>query len=543
MQSSLHYIWDYLLQPLFTAARVRTIVEIGTHHGECTRDLLHYCKTYGGAVHSLDVHEHPEVAELRKEFSNILYFHKGYSLNTLPLLEHYDAVIIDGSHNWYTVYNELLLIQKYAQKQGVFPLVVLHDVEWPYARRDTYCDPESIPDFFRHAWKKGGMKPGSPELLDHGGFLQQSNHAIYEGTARNGVLTAVEDFLTEHSNITYTHIPGFFGIGMLVDTRTLEQNTALQSFLNTWSISAPIHSHIRCIEHARIDAIMLPTTKQQLLEENLKNAIVQYADIRQKYEQAVKQSAEQRQKYEQAVKQSAEQRQKYEQAVKQSANQQNVLHHIQRTRSWRWTLWIRILEKWLRERFRPQELSLPSSPPSSFAQAFSTYIEQPAPPLQLSQKEIHPVVSIIIPVYNQWKYTAECLQSIQQYSYQNTYEIIVVDDASTDETSKQLQRLSHVTVLHQDTNQGFVAACNRGAQAARGEYLVFLNNDCVVQEGWLDALMHTFQTHAKAGLVGVKLLNRDGTLQEAGGAVYFDGNATNIGRGKDPDDPAFSYLR
>src|SRR5690606_37809737 len=93
------------------------------------------------------------------------------------------------------------------------------------------------------------------------------------------------------------------------------------------------------------------------------------------------------------------------------------------------------------------------------------------------------------------------------------------------------------------SNGGFIAACNDGAALARGETLVFLNNDTVPQPGWLDALLDTFQAHPRAGLVGAQLLYPDGRLQEAGGVVFADGSAWNLGRFESPDDPRFAYVR
>lgn len=160
-----------------------------------------------------------------------------------------------------------------------------------------------------------------------------------------------------------------------------------------------------------------------------------------------------------------------------------------------------------------------------------------------------PSVSVVIPVHGQWPVTAACLRALLPSLPAGwPVEIVIVDDASPDETPKRLAEIAagdhRLVVLRNETNLGFVGSCNRGAAAATGDYLVFLNNDTVPLPGWLPPLIRTFHDFPTAGAVGGKLLFPDGRLQEAGGVVFADGSACNFGREHpDPSWHLFNHVR
>jgi GT2 family glycosyltransferase/glycosyltransferase involved in cell wall biosynthesis len=154
-----------------------------------------------------------------------------------------------------------------------------------------------------------------------------------------------------------------------------------------------------------------------------------------------------------------------------------------------------------------------------------------------------PVASIVIPAFNQWRYTRQCLASLAETASLTPFEIILVDDASTDETAKGMNAITGITRLRNESNSGFIASCNRGLEQARGEFTVFLNNDTEVTDGWLDRLLETFEQEADAGLVGARLVYPDGRLQECGGMIFNDGSGWNYGKHDDPEKPEYQYLR
>jgi GT2 family glycosyltransferase/glycosyltransferase involved in cell wall biosynthesis len=154
-----------------------------------------------------------------------------------------------------------------------------------------------------------------------------------------------------------------------------------------------------------------------------------------------------------------------------------------------------------------------------------------------------PVVSIVIPVHNKFEVTYYCLCTLLFAFNETSFEVIVVDDGSSDETTNILRYVGGIELLRQPTAQGFVHACNAGAARARGEFLMLLNNDTEVTARWLDELTSVFRNFDGVGLAGSKLVYPDGRLQEAGGVIWGSGNPWNVGRHGNADDPRYNYLR
>jgi cephalosporin hydroxylase len=131
--------WETVLEPVLEAVQPRAIVEIGSDQGGNTLNLLEYCKQTGATLHAIDPAPGYDVSEWQNKHGDHLVFHEDLSLNALALIENFEVVLIDGDHNWYTVLNELKTIERLCDESGQsFPLVLLHDIGWPYGRRDLY---------------------------------------------------------------------------------------------------------------------------------------------------------------------------------------------------------------------------------------------------------------------------------------------------------------------------------------------------------------------------------------------------------------------
>ena len=169
-------------------------------------------------------------------------------------------------------------------------------------------------------------------------------------------------------------------------------------------------------------------------------------------------------------------------------------------------------------------------------------LDEPFAPFALPVTN-QPLVSIVIPVYGELAHTLACLRSLARYGAHAAFEVIVVDDASPDDSAATLAQIDGLHLLRNASNLGFIGSCRAGALAARGEFMLFLNNDTQVTDGWLDALLRCFAERADCGIAGSRLVYPDGRLQEAGGLVFADGRCWNMGRFEPRDAPTFRYRR
>ncbi len=251
----MYRFWNLVIEPIFEILQPKLIVEIGSDNGDNTRNLLEYCKRNDALLHVIDPHPKYEVSEWQERYGKVLVFHKSLSLNAIQLIDGFDVVLIDGDHNWYTVNSELKLIESSVKKLSrPFPLVMFHDIGWPYGRRDLYYDPDNIPEAYRKPYRQQGLRQESSELINEGGLNSHLCNAIYENDLQNGVLTAIEDFIEQTElTIDLVKVPGLHGLGILVPSHLMEDKK-LEKIFRSLKFSAFTARYIDNIEKSRIDS-------------------------------------------------------------------------------------------------------------------------------------------------------------------------------------------------------------------------------------------------------------------------------------------------
>lgn len=266
-------------------------------------------------------------------------------------------------------------------------------------------------------------------------------------------------------------------------------------------------------------------------------------------------------------------RQKLHRSDHELARSQEELQQIFASRSWRWTRPLRFVNRVIdhgRQRRAWHPLRWPhltrrlvhslrfhglrgtlhlaqGTPPPAPERPVLPVVHPPVEQTEIEQAAVAlpeadaPLASIVVPVYNKVAYTAACLESLRSTAGDTPFEVIVVDDCSSDETPGYLDRCTGLVVVRNAENSGFIASCNAGAARAHGRFLVFLNNDTTVTEGWLQALLATFEDFPDGGIVGARLAYPDGRLQEAGGIIFNDASGWNYGRNEDPALPQYNF--
>jgi Methyltransferase domain len=202
-----------LIVPLLDAVGARNVLEVGAYAGDLTGLLLEWAGRVDATVTAIDPAPQPALEAMAEQRPDLELVRETSveALAHLPLGN--VVVVVDGDHNYYTVSEELQLVAKRTEG-GLMPLVILHDVSWPHARRDAYYTPELIPDEYRQPIvQNGGVFPGDAGIRE--GALPYRHVAAREGGPQNGVLTAVENFVAGRAGLRFALVPAFFGLGVI----------------------------------------------------------------------------------------------------------------------------------------------------------------------------------------------------------------------------------------------------------------------------------------------------------------------------------------
>jgi hypothetical protein len=273
-------LWEVAIAPVLAAARSRTVVEIGAERGDTTRLVLDLLGP-DAELHVIDPAPGFDPSEHERTFAGRYFFHRDTSLDVLPRLAAMDAALVDGDHNWYTVYHELQALAATAQEAGQpLPVLFVHDVGWPYGRRDLYYDPETVPAEFRQPWARGGLRPGLETQQKHGGVNPTMCNATHEGGPRNGVMTAVEDFIAEHDEpVRLVVLPVYFGLAIVVAERRLRDNPDLVAAIDHLGSEEALRGLLDVAESTRLRALGLNHTTMQRSQDKVDRAAARYLEL------------------------------------------------------------------------------------------------------------------------------------------------------------------------------------------------------------------------------------------------------------------------
>ncbi|MBN1415810.1 MAG: glycosyltransferase [Bacteroidales bacterium] len=564
----MHKLWDIIIEPVLKAIRPGVIVEIGSDKGENTEKLLEFCKENKAILHAVDPVPKFDVKSFLNRYGKNFIFYESLSLNAIPKIGVSDVVLIDGDHNWYTVINELRLIERcHIESSKVFPLIMVHDIGWPYGRRDLYYNPENIPDKFRKPFKQKGMIPGFSELVEGGGLNQHLNNSIYENVLQSGVLTAVEDFIKETDQlIELIKIPGLSGLGILVPYQLKENNKALRALLGTFDIEPFIKDYIEKIERMRIDTnISLYNTEVLVSQRNKKIKLIKeertkkIQELREEQQVEIQKLCEGQQVEIQKLREG-QRNEINELRKKQTLQIEQLRKEIEKRDFWinkaiysisellnskRWKMGAMIGELYRKAFFKSKVRTVADyiqdlikqkpikedagnqtigQPPKK---KLRDLISRPAIQFPIFPEEQLPEipVTIIIPIFNAFEYVKKCIESVLLHT-QPPHEILLINDGSSDQRIEPLLQgyvynNPRVKLMTNMQNQGYTRTINIGCMSCSTD-VVLLNSDTLVTSRWIDRLRESAYRKKEIGTVtpvsnnagafSVPELNRDNEI-------------------------------
>ena len=562
----MHRTWNSVVAPLLDAANAELIVEIGADQGANTDHLVAWCRPRAAALHVIDPEPAFDPTAWREANGDVGTLHLDRSLNALPRIDGVDVVLIDGDHNHFTVLHELRLIAKRQPPgSGAFPLVILHDIHWPYGRRDLYYDPESIPAAHRKPYRRLGLRPGLAEPEIEGGFNSHLCNGLYENDLDNGVLTAVEDLVAEAGGeLRLFQLPGLHGLGVLTDPATHPPGGAVVGVLDDLAPNDQQRAYLEAVEEDRLGWVVRfheeRTARQEAehafrdakervaaLRDDLAHARRAAADeldeLRVRLGEAESQVEQTQRELEQAREAAARAQQEADEQAAAVAGHEAVADGWRRRARWLEAELVRIRSRKVVRAglavanvvgvaLRPVRRRIDSTdrepPPRPTAPAIAHGAKPPGRAMTavvrhhrnqgpgsgeetgeagaLGAALASPAhANIVIPVHDALDDVRRCLTSVAANTNLRAHKLILVDDGSGPETAAELRdtaaRLG-AHLIRRDKAGGFSVAASAGIDASWLPAVVLLNSDTVVGPSWLDRMLACAQSDPCVGIVG-----------------------------------------
>ncbi len=243
--------------PLLSAAGAQRVIEIGADTGQQSAKLARWCSRSGATLDIIDPAPKFDAAAFVARWGEVSRFHQALSLEVLADLLPADVVLVDGDHNWYTVFHEMRLL--FGDGETIAddaPIAVCHDVEYPYGRRDIYYDIETIPAAYRQPAGRGALNPLYKGFAP-AGLNTQACNARVEGGPRNGVRTAIEDALDgREDQLRMVSLPLLNGLSIIAPRARLAARPALAALLDELDPGPNLRMLMKYAEQERIHGVI-----------------------------------------------------------------------------------------------------------------------------------------------------------------------------------------------------------------------------------------------------------------------------------------------
>ncbi|WP_082672923.1 glycosyltransferase domain-containing protein [Paenibacillus senegalimassiliensis] len=512
----MHRYWDSVVRPILEITKPKSIVEIGVNEGKNTLQLIEYCEKHNSQLYSIDPYK-ADILDSYDEHPNF-HFVKDISLNALYRFENFDMVLLDGDHNWYTVYHELLLIEKNCDR---FPLIIAHDIGWPYGRRDLYYNPELIPKEYLKPYKNDGLVLGTSELSQVGGLNRHLNNCVYENNYKNGVLTAIEDFLSEsQQSLKLFTYPAYHGLGIIYsneynylvnhlekfNVQVLQdlEKIRVQGLLQTSEFKNTNNQLTIKINELENMEILLKREISILKEENFKIEDT-LNNVEKTNNQILREKEEILNEKEKAIFKLEEELILSKRKMIELEN--NILIKDQEIDLHLNSIKYQIGNEFISCYYRPINLlSLPFKLLRLYKDGKNkkNRYKTPSTFVQKKKNEMKYEVSIVICVHNALEDLKICLESL--YSKKTVpFNLIIVDDGSDSITKEFLDKKRskyNYSLFTNDSALGYTISANKGIKVADSRYVILLNSDTIVTYRWLEKLIECMESDESNGIVG-----------------------------------------